>query len=243
MYTVKMPPMELCLYYGTRIVGKLFLLVGTVFLIGVLCIASEADPEFVKIFGAAAAGAFLTGLMSIVIPFFMKKPDSAKYMPGILEDAKAIQSLGSAVLCFIVISSLPLVAVSFFLLDVRDCLPWCAIPETGIVLSCKETNILVDYKPLYCYQIQVKTSDGREITSESYSVKRYEKSATVPLERSGSLYRLRGSYFGEGASMTFILLGMQFLDVCIFIILAHALWKLGRFVKFAETVPVECWTI
>lgn len=239
MDTVKMPPMEFCLYYGAGIVGKLFLLVGTVFLIGVSCIASEADPEFVKIFSAVTAGGLLTGMTSIAIPFFMKKPDPAKYMPEILENAKAILLFGSVILCFIVMSSLPLTAVSLFLVDVRDSLPWHAVQETGVVVSCEETNVLVDHKPLYRYQIQVKTSDGQTITSESCSVDLYEKSAVVPLERSGSLYRIRGSQFGAGTMLTFMLLGMLFLNVCFFTMIARALWKLSRFVKFAERGPVE----
>lgn len=239
-YSFKVP-MDVVLYYGSGIIGKLFLLMGTVFLIGLLCTASspESTPEFVKIFGAVTAGALFTGILAILIPVFMQKQDLAKYMPGILEDAKFIRSMGCAALAFIVFSTLPILLVGFFLIDVRDCQTWRDVTETGVLLSSEKTDCLVDDKPLYHYRVQIKTPDGKEFTQEFDSVNVYKKTDPVPLEQSGSLYRVRGSQFGAGKVMSFILFGILFVDVCIFTILARGLWKVHRFIKRAEMESAE----
>lgn len=244
MSTFKIPPIELGLYYGAGIVGKLFLLGGMVFLVGLWMTTSNSDPdpEFMKIFGAVTAGALLTGVMLLLLPLFMQRPDPAKYMPEILDYARVFRVLGCAALIFLAIHILPFAAVIFILTDTRDCLPWQAVPETGIVQSCQETGVLVNDQPQYCYQIQVKTPDGDIITPKSYSIERYDEKASVPLERCGSLYRLRGSYFGIGAPANFILLAALFLDVCAFIIVARPVWKLHGFIKHTATEPAESLT-
>ena len=45
MSTFKIPPIELGLYYGAGIVGKLFLLGGMVFLVGLWMTTSNSDPD------------------------------------------------------------------------------------------------------------------------------------------------------------------------------------------------------
>ena len=229
---------ELYIHYGMKIVGKLFLVTGLLFLLGlwkVLAGVTGAEERtFLMIFVIGSATFAGMGGLLLLVSRFMEKPEISEKTPEILALARLWRVISFAALGIVLFSAVPVLAVFCLTVDARDWLQWQDVTETGTFLSREDTNILADETPLFRCRFQVITPQGEKVEWESYSTETYTEADAVPLQRSGTLYRVRGTQFGIMDSTSSALLLCMLLGYLTPLILCiQGIRKLGRFVKEA----------
>ncbi|MDO4627841.1 MAG: hypothetical protein Q4C70_01525 [Planctomycetia bacterium] len=222
------------LYYGMKTVGKLFFLTGIVFLFVLWHIltgvAEAGEREFLMVFVAVSSVFAGGGALMIFASWFMKKPEIDENSPEIRNLARIIRWVLIVPMFMTVTSIIPLLAVFFLLVDMRDWRLWEDVPETAILQSSEETNIYSNDQPMRRCHFLLKTPQGDEITWEAYSPQNYDETSAIPLQKSGSLYRAQGTQFGI-LDCTSGLVGacMLFLNLVVFLLCVQGFWKLRRF--------------
>ena len=231
---------ELYLYYGMKIVGQLFFVVGIVFLLilwKVLTTAADAEERsFLLVFVAVASLFTMLGGGMILLSRFLQKPEIPENSAGISTLARTFRILAFVGMGMSISSILPILLILFFMTDVRDWRSWREVPETGVIVSREDTGVLVGEAPRTRYVFRTSDESKQEFTGESCSTREFRETDSLPLERSGSLYRIRGSRFGilDSAS-TILLLGMLTVLLAIFVISARGARRLHAFCKRSES--------
>ena len=115
---------ELYIHYGMKIVGKLFLVTGLLFLLGlwkVLAGVTGAEERtFLMIFVIGSATFAGMGGLLLLVSRFMEKPEISEKTPEILALARLWRVISFAALGIVLFSAVPVLAVFCLTVDARD---------------------------------------------------------------------------------------------------------------------------
>ncbi|MDO4575862.1 MAG: hypothetical protein Q4D98_11685 [Planctomycetia bacterium] len=226
------------LHYGIPLVGKLFLLVGSLFLAIITILwpelSSPGDRPFRLFFVALSGMAMGIGAMMILVSWFLKRPE-------IPDDLRPTVGTLTSLFRWATLLPLGILVPSFFMLltavvllmDYRDYLPWKPIDSPAIVCSCEPTGIVSEDnvsgdKEWWRYTFTVTNAQGEEITGTSFSSEVFER--TVPVEQCGRHYRIQGGTLGVlagSAGKIFLLLLFFYAFLAVWCL--RGFRRLGRF--------------
>ncbi len=221
------------IYYGMKTVAKLFFLWGTIFsMVSFGVMGQEVAPEkksFWMIFVASSAAMAFMGAMMVLVSRFMQKPEISEDLPVFLTLAKTVR-------VFLIIPTVmlttSLILLMLLLVFACDWHVWHEVPETGTFESVEKTEIFTDEKPVLHYRFFTATPEGEKLSFDSWMTEKLDTSTPFPLERSDSVYRIRGTqagafYLDEVGST--IIGAMLILTICTLAVVLRGILKLHRF--------------
>ncbi|MBQ2820196.1 MAG: hypothetical protein IJF17_01275 [Thermoguttaceae bacterium] len=242
------------IYYGMKTVGKLFFLWGAVFfLVSFGVMEQEVDPEkksFWMIFVASSAAMAFMGAMMALVSRFMQKPEISKDLPVFLSLAKTVQIFLIVPAVMLTTSLVPLVLFLSFACDWRI---WHEVPEMGTFESVEEIPVMMyrsntgrksgpqletpvetKVSSTFHYRFFTVTPEGEKLSFDSWTTRKLDTSVPFLLERSGSVYRIRGTsaksfYLDDLERM--IIAAMLILTICTLAVVLRGILKLHRFCR------------